>query len=78
VRPWNLPHNNNNIIIINVYYKYIIKAQYNYISNKVLLEECDIEVNVPVTGAATASCLKEDSKTFCPMSCIRPVTKRIL
>jgi hypothetical protein len=28
------------------------------ISNKVLLEECDKEENMAVTGDATASCLK--------------------
>jgi hypothetical protein len=32
---------------------------YNYyIPNKGLLEECDKEENVAVTGAATASCLE--------------------
>jgi len=32
---------------------------YNYyISNKGLIEECDKEENVAVTGAATTSCLK--------------------
>jgi hypothetical protein len=37
----------------------IINAQYNYyISNNGLLEECDKEENVEVTGAATASCVK--------------------
>jgi len=54
MRSWNLPPPNNNnyrIIIINVYYNYIINAWYSYyISNKVLLQECDIEVNMSVTG----------------------------
>jgi len=29
-----------------------------YIPNKVLLEECDKEENMEVTGVATTSCLK--------------------
>ena len=66
-------------LIINAYYNYncIINAQCNYyVSNKGLLEECDKEENVAVTGAAVTSCLKEDSKTFRPMSRIRQVTAR--
>jgi hypothetical protein len=66
-------------LIINAYYNYncIIKAQCNYyISNKGLLEECDKEENIAVTGAATTSGLKEDCKTFCPVSRIRPVTAK--
>ena len=53
MRSWNLPKIRIYycLIIINAYYKYIINAQYNYYnSNKVLLEECDKEVSVPVTG----------------------------
>ena len=47
------------VFIINEYYNYIIKAQYNcYISNKGLVEECDKEENLEVTAAATTSCLK--------------------
>jgi hypothetical protein len=39
---------------------------------------CDKEENVAVTGAAAAaSCLKEDCKTFCPKSRIRPVTAKL-
>ena len=47
-------------IIIKAYYNYIISAQYNYcnIFNKGLLEECNKEENVEVTGAAATSCLK--------------------
>jgi len=66
-------------LFINAYYNYNCKnnAQCNYyISNKCLLEECDKEENVAVTGAAVTSCLKEDCKTFCPMSRIREVTAR--
>jgi hypothetical protein len=43
--------------IINTHYC-IINVQYNYISKEALLEECDKEQNVAVTGAATTSCLK--------------------
>jgi hypothetical protein len=44
-------------IVINVYYNYIINEYYNYsVSNKGLLEECDKEENVKVTGDATTSC----------------------
>ena len=32
--------------------------------------------NVEVTEAVTTSCLKEDCKTFYPVSRIRPVTAR--
>ena len=46
------------------------------ICNKGLLEDCDKEEYVAVTGAATASVWKEDSKTICPMLRIRPVTAR--
>jgi hypothetical protein len=70
---------NYGTLIINACYNYncIIKVQCNYfISNKGLLEECDKEKNVAVTGAATTSCLKEDCKTFCSMSRIRPVTAK--
>jgi hypothetical protein len=35
-----------------------------FISNKGLLEECDMEENVETYGAATMSCLKEDFKRF--------------
>ena len=50
----------NYFILINVYYNYIINAQYDYYSsnNNDLVEECDKEENVEVTGAATASRLK--------------------
>jgi len=42
---------------------------YNYhISDKGLLEECDKQDDVAVTGAATAYCSKADCKTFCPMN----------
>jgi hypothetical protein len=35
---------------------FVINAQYNYyISNKGLLEECDKEENVKVTGAANST-----------------------
>ena len=64
------------IIIINAYYKYVINAPQNYyISNKGLFEEWDKE-KVEVTVAAITSCSKEDRRTFCPMSRIRPVTAR--
>jgi len=47
----------NYCIIINAYYNYIINAQLNYYtSNKCLLEECDKEGNMEVTGASGASC----------------------
>jgi hypothetical protein len=39
------------IFITNTYYNYIINALYNYISNKGLVEECDKEENLEVTGA---------------------------
>jgi hypothetical protein len=61
---------------------YIINAYYNYyISNIGLLEECDKEEKVEVTGAAaaaatTTSVFKKHCKTFCPLSRIRPVTAR--
>jgi hypothetical protein len=48
------------IIIINAYYNYncIINSQYNYyLSNTGLLEQCDKEENMEVTGDATTSCL---------------------
>jgi len=46
-------------IIINVYYNYIINKQYNYyISYNGLLEKCDKEENLDVTGGVSASCLK--------------------
>jgi hypothetical protein len=39
------------IIITSAYYKHVINAPYNYcICNKVLLEECDKEDNMEVTG----------------------------
>ena len=65
------------IIIINAYYNDTINAQYNYcISNKGLLEECDRQQNVAVTGPLLLPVSKEDCKTFCPMSrtCIFPGT----
>jgi hypothetical protein len=44
----------SSIIIIN--YFIIINAYYNYyISNEVLLEECDKDNNLEVTGGVTAS-----------------------
>jgi hypothetical protein len=46
------------------------------ISNKDLVEECDNEENLAVTGAATIAAWKEDCKKFCPMSRIRPATAR--
>ena len=55
--------------------------QCNYhISNKGLLEICEKEQNVPVTGLLLLllplPVSKADCKTFCPMSCIGPVTVR--
>jgi len=47
-----------------------------YICNNGLLEECDKEENVAVTGTAATFLWKEDCKTFCPLSRIRPVTDR--
>jgi len=44
--------------IINKYYNVINAKYYYYISNKGLLEECDKEENLEVTGAAASSCLK--------------------
>jgi hypothetical protein len=38
--------------------KYIINSCNYYISDEGLLEECDKEENLAVTGAVTASCLK--------------------
>ena len=53
------------LLLLHYFYKRIlelhciINAQYNhYISNTGPLTECDKEVSVAVTGAATASCLK--------------------
>jgi hypothetical protein len=43
---------------------------------KGLLEGCDKEENVEVTGTAIVSVWKEDYKTFCPMSRIRLETAR--
>ena len=51
----------NYCIIIHAYYNYncIINSYYNYyLSNTGLVEECNKEENVEVTGACTASCLK--------------------
>jgi hypothetical protein len=80
MRSWNLPKIRIYycLIIINAYYKYIINAQYNYYnSNKVLLEECDKEVSVPVTGGCYCFLFeKKTVKRLFPMSRIRPVTKR--
>jgi len=47
-----------------------------YISNEGLFEESDKEDNVEVIGAAATPFLKNDCKTFCPISRIRPVTVR--
>jgi len=50
---------NHCIIISNAYYNYIINAWYkDRIANKGLVEECDREENVAVSGAVNASCLQ--------------------
>jgi hypothetical protein len=55
----------NHWIIINAYYNYIINSYYNYyLSNTGLLEECDKEENMEVTGTAATSCLKRRLKLF--------------
>jgi len=46
------------------------------INNKSLLEECNKEENLEVTGAAATSCCKEDYKMSCPISHFRSVTVR--
>jgi len=47
------------IIIINAHYNYIINVEYNYcISNNSLLNECDTEENLEITGDdITSLCL---------------------
>jgi hypothetical protein len=39
---------------------YTIINYYYYVSNKVLLKDCDKDENVGVTGAVAASCLKRN------------------
>ena len=73
------------IIIISYYYYYfilqlycIINAQYNYyISNKGLLKKCGKEENLEVNGLLLLPVSKEDGKTFCPVSIIRPITAKL-
>ena len=49
-----------NYCIISVNVCYVINAQYNYyISNESLVEECDKEEDVSVTGAVSTSYLKQ-------------------
>jgi hypothetical protein len=55
----------------------IITAQYDYcISNKWLCQECSKEENFAVTVLLLLLAVKEDYKTFWPMSCICQVTAR--
>ena len=77
IKSWSLPQ----IIIIyriNIiikYHNYVINLQYNYyVSNIGNPDERDKKANVSVTGLLLLLASKEDSKTFCPMSRIRPVT----
>jgi hypothetical protein len=79
IRSWNLPQFTTNycIIITNAYYNYVINVKYNFcIFNKRLLEKCDKEENLKVTGAATTPSLIENCKTFWPISRIYPFTAR--
>ena len=60
---WNFEEQNKvlecSTITTNIALIIVINAKYNYyISNKVLLEECNKEENIVVTGAGTTSCLK--------------------
>jgi hypothetical protein len=65
-------------IILNTRCNYIISAQYNYISNKGLLDETDKEENLWKAGAAATSCLKKKyCETFCTISRIRLDTVRL-
>jgi hypothetical protein len=48
-----------------------------YISNTGLLLARDKKENLEVTGTATTSSLKRRLKTFCPVSCIRPITAKL-
>jgi hypothetical protein len=54
-----------------------IYAMYNYyISNTDLIEECEKEENVGVTGAAAISCLKRALLKYFPVLLICPITAR--
>jgi len=65
------------IIIIIKYYNRKINKQYNYyIANEVFLKQCHTQQNVAVTVLLPLPVTKADSKTFCPMSRIGPVTAR--
>jgi len=58
---------------------YLIKAQYIYdIVNEGFLKQCHKQQNMSVTVLLLLplSVTKADSKMFCPMSCIGPVTTR--
>jgi len=71
--------NINYCIMINGYCNYIVQLMHTiiiilYIFNKGLPDECGKKANVAVTGLLLLPVSKEDSKTFCPMSRIRPVT----
>jgi hypothetical protein len=73
IRPWSLPQLFIAILLTHI----IITLIHTNISNKGLLEECDKEENLEVTGAAaTTSCLKRTPQNVFPKSCIRPVTAR--
>jgi hypothetical protein len=57
IRSWRLPHlllMTALILLMNI----IINTYNYYISNKVLLEECDKVENMGITGAAATFCLK--------------------
>jgi len=58
IRSWSLPQSLLIPALLLLIDIAIIICYNRYTSNKCLLEKCDKEENMEVTGAATASCLK--------------------